>query len=628
MNYLSVSELSKSFGEFKLFRDVSFGLEKGQKVGLVAKNGAGKSTLFKILMEKEIQDEGKVAYREGIRVGYLEQEPDFGDAQTIEDYIQNSDNPLVKLINRYEGLIAKGDTESAEFSDLMNQIDEQNAWSIDVKINEVLTSLKFPDKSVSVKNLSGGQARRLALAKSLIDEPDVLYMDEPTNHLDFDMVEWLEKFISESKLTLLLITHDRYFLDNVCNEILELTPTGVFTYKGDYEYYLNKKAEREQNAQVVANKAKNLFKTELEWLRRQPKARGTKSKSRIDAAYELEKKSKGVKAKKELEISSVMTRMGRKILEIEYLTKSYGGLQILKDFTYFFKRGEKVGIIGKNGTGKSTFLNLITGKDKEFKGSISTGSTVKFGYYNQKGLNFRPDMKVIDVVKDIAEVVQTKDGSRITASQMLTHFQFDPKKQHTHVELLSGGEKKRLYLVTVLMENPNFLILDEPTNDLDLATLTALENYLLDFNGCVIIVSHDRFFLDRICDHLFVFKGQGEVKDFPGNYTEYREYVKVNKEKEAKAEEQKKFVKEEKPFDSAQDDKKKNKLTYKERLEMESLAEELEKLESSKSEMEEKLSSGTLDGQAINDLSIELGQLIEKIEEVTLNWMELAEKEG
>ena len=624
MNYLSVSELSKSFGEFKLFQDVSFGLDKGQKVGLVAKNGAGKSTLFKILMGKEIQDDGNVAYREGIRVGWLEQEPSFGDAETIDDYIQNSDNPLIKLINRYESLIAKGDTESDEFGKLMNQIDEQNAWSVDVRINEVLTSLKFPDKSQSVKNLSGGQARRLALAKSLIDEPDILYMDEPTNHLDFDMVEWLEKFIAESKLTLLLITHDRYFLDNVCNEILELTPTGVFTYKGDYEYYLNKKAEREQNANVVANKAKNLFKTELEWLRRQPKARGTKSKSRIEAAYELEKKSKGVKAKKELEISSVMTRMGRKILEIEYLTKSYGDLQILKDFTYFFKRGEKVGIIGQNGTGKSTFLNLITGKDQDYKGSISTGSTVKFGYYNQKGLSFRPDMKVIDVVKDIAEVVQTKDGSRITASQMLTHFQFDPKKQHTQVELLSGGEKKRLYLVTVLMENPNFLILDEPTNDLDLATLTALENYLLDFNGCVIIVSHDRFFLDRICDHLFVFKGEGEVKDFPGNYTEYREFVRINKEKEVKEAEQKKFIKEvpkevEKP--------KQNKLTYKERLEMESLAEELEKLETSKTEMEEKLSSGTLDGQAINDLSIELGQLIEKIEDVTMNWMELAEKE-
>ena len=624
MNYLSVSELSKSFGEFKLFKDVSFGLEKGQKVGLVAKNGAGKSTLFKILMEKEIQDDGSVAYREGIRVGYLEQEPDFGSAETIDDYIQNSDNPQINLVNRYEALIAKGDTESAEFNDLMNQIDEQNAWSVDVKINEVLTSLKFPDKSLSVKNLSGGQARRLALAKSLIDEPDILYMDEPTNHLDFDMVEWLEKFISESNLTLLLITHDRYFLDNVCNEIIELTPTGIFTYKGDYEYYLNKKSEREHNAQVVANKAKNLFKTELDWLRRQPKARGTKSKSRIDAAYELEKKSKGGQSKKELEISSVMTRMGRKILEIEYLTKSYGDLKILENFTYFFKRGEKVGIIGENGTGKSTFLNLITGKDEDFKGSISTGSTVKFGYYNQKGLNFRPDMKVIDVVKDIAEVVQTKDGSRITASQMLTHFQFDPKKQHTYVELLSGGEKKRLYLVTVLMENPNFLILDEPTNDLDLATLTALENYLLEFNGCVVIVSHDRFFLDRICDHLFVFKGEGKVKDFPGNYTEYREYLKLNKEEDSKVVEPKKVVAEQ---PKVKEESKQVKLTYKERLEMERLATEMEQLESEKTKMELKLSAGDLDGKAINDLSIELGEIIEKVEEVTLAWMELAEKE-
>lgn len=625
MNYLSVSGLSKSFGEFKLFKEVSFGLEKGQKVGLVAKNGAGKSTLFKILMEKEIQDDGQVVYRDGLRIGWLEQDPDFGDAKTIEEYIHNSENPLIQLINRYEFLLQKGDTESEEFSNLMNEIDEQNAWGVDVKINEVLTNLKFTNKQLEIKHLSGGQGRRLALAKSLIDEPDILYMDEPTNHLDFDMVEWLEKFVAESALTLLLITHDRYFLDNVCNEIIELTPTGVYQYKGSYEYYLGKKAEREQNQQVVANKAKNLFKTELEWLRRQPKARGTKSKSRIDAAYEIEKVSKSVKAKKELEISSVMTRMGKKILEIEYLTKSYGELTILQDFTYFFKRGEKIGIIGKNGTGKSTFLNLITGKDKDYKGSISTGSTVKFGYYNQKGLSFRNDIKVIDIVKDIAEVVQTKDGSKITASQMLTHFQFDPKKQHTHVELLSGGEKKRLYLVTVLMENPNFLILDEPTNDLDLETLTALENYLLDFNGCVIIVSHDRFFLDRICDHLFVFKGEGAVKDFPGNYTEYREYLKVNKEK---ADKEKADIAVPKKVKKEEEKPRNIKLTYKEKLEMERLTKDLEMLEKQKSKIEEQLSSGNLDGGSINELSVELGELVEKIDLITLSWMELADKEG
>jgi ATP-binding cassette subfamily F protein uup len=624
MNYLSVSELSKSFGEFKLFRDVSFGLDKGQKVGLVAKNGAGKSTLFKILMGKEIQDEGSVSYRDGLRVSCLDQEHDFGKAKTIEEFIYKSENPRIQLLDRYERHLKKGNTESDEFIQLMVKIDEQNAWEVDVKVNEILTSLKFPDKSQSLSNLSGGQARRLSLAKALIDEPDVLYMDEPTNHLDFDMVEWLEKFISDSNLSLILITHDRYFLDNVCNEIIELSPTGVFNYKGDYEFYLNKKAERDHNSQVVANKAKNLFKTELEWLRRQPKARGTKSKSRIDAAYDIEKKSKSFKTKQNLEISSVMTRMGRKVLEIEYLTKSYGDLQILKDFTYFFKKGEKVGIIGKNGTGKSTFLNIITGKDTDYKGSVSTGSTIKFGYYNQKGLNFRLDMKVIDVVKDIAEVVQTKDGSRITASQMLTHFQFDPKKQHTHVELLSGGEKKRLYLVTVLMENPNFLILDEPTNDLDLATLTALENYLLDFNGCVVIVSHDRFFLDRICEHLFVFKGKGEVKDFPGNYSEYREYIKLNKEEEFR-EKDKKIL--DKPIKKEEEKSDLVKLTFKERIEMERLAEELEKLEERKLEIEKRLSSGMTQGSEINDISIDLGNLIEKIEAISLAWMELAEKE-
>jgi ATP-binding cassette subfamily F protein uup len=333
--------LSKSFGAFKLFKDVSFGLEKGQKIGLVAKNGAGKSTLFKILMEKEIQDDGQVVYREGLRIGWLEQDPNFGTAKTIADYIEDSENPLIKMVSRYEELIQNGDTESEEFSKLMNTIDEQNAWGIEVKINEVLTNLKFTNKQLQIKNLSGGQGRRLALAKSLIDDPDILYMDEPTNHLDFDMVEWLEKFVADSNLTLLLITHDRYFLDNVCSEIIELTPSGVFNYKGDYEYYLNKKADREENQTIVANKAKNLFKTELEWLRRQPKARGTKSKSRIDAAYNLEKVSKSVKAKQELEISSVMTRMGKKILEIEHLNKSFGELKILEDFTYFFKRGEK-----------------------------------------------------------------------------------------------------------------------------------------------------------------------------------------------------------------------------------------------------------------------------------------------
>lgn len=622
MNYLSVSNLSKSFGEFVLFEDVSFGLEKGQKVGLVAKNGAGKSTLLKILLGKDIQDDGTIVYREDVVVKCLEQEADFGDASTIQEYIYDSDNPSIDLIARYESLMAKGDTESEEFINLIEQIDEKDAWGIDVRINEVLSNLKFNDRTLNITNLSGGQARRLALAKSLIENPDILFLDEPTNHLDFDMVEWLEKFISESNLTLLLITHDRYFLDNVCNNILELTPGGMFHYSGDFEYYLTKKAERDLNAEVVANKAKNLFKTELEWLRRMPKARGTKSKSRIQAAHELEKKSKSYSKKSDLEISSVMTRMGQKILEVEYLSKAFDDLVILKDFTYFFKKGEKVGIIGKNGTGKSTFLNLITGKDKEYKGSIEIGSTIKFGYYNQKGLDFRPDLKVIDVVKDIAEIIQMKDGSKITASQMLTHFQFAPKKQHTHVEKLSGGEKKRLYLVTVLMENPNFLILDEPTNDLDLETLSALENYLLDFNGCVIIVSHDRYFLDKMVDHLFVFKGEGLIKDFPGNYTEYREHQKLEEKNEVKPEKQKpKKVVEEKPKET-----KPNKLSYKEKFLMETLDKEIQELETEKAAIEVKLSSGSLSGEEINEISIQLSTLIESLDEKTMTWMELVDK--
>lgn len=621
MNYLSVSNLAKSFGEFTLFEDISFGLDKGQKVGLVAKNGAGKSTLLKILLGKDNQDAGEVSYRDGVSVGCLEQETDFGDAVTIEDFIYNSEDPSIQLIKKYETCMSNGDTESNTFIDLMDKIEELNAWGVDVRVNEVLTNLKFLDKGLLISTLSGGQLRRLGLAKCLIESPDVLFLDEPTNHLDFGMVEWLEKFVQESHFALLLITHDRYFLDNVCDDIIELSVNKMFHYNGDYEFYLNKKAERDQNTNVVANKAKNLYKSELEWLRRMPKARGTKSKSRIKEAGEIKKTSQTAINKSDLEISSVMTRMGSKIIEIENLTKSFGDLKILEDFTYFFKKGEKIGIIGKNGTGKSSFLNLITGKDKEYKGSIGIGSTIKFGYYNQKGLSFRQDMKVIDIVKDISEAIEMKDGSRITASQMLTHFQFQPKKQHTQIEKLSGGEKKRLYLVTVLMENPNFLILDEPTNDLDLDTLTALENYLLEFNGCVLIVSHDRYFLDRMVDHLFVFKGNAEIRDFPGNYTDYREFEKkidAEKLKPRKA----KVEKTEKSIEKKENTRK---ITFKEKLELEGVLSEISNLEKKKKELESDLSTVDLSGSDINNISIELGTIISMLEKKTMRWMELEE---
>ena len=619
MNYLSVNNLSKSFGELTLFENISFGLDKGQKVGLVAKNGAGKSTLLKMLLGSDAQDEGDISYKEGVTVGCLEQETDFGNAVTIEDFIYNSKDPAIKLIKKYEDCMTSGDTESDLFIDLMDKIEELNAWGIDVRVNEVLTNLKFFDKGMLISTLSGGQARRLGLAKCLIESPDVLFLDEPTNHLDFGMVEWLEKFVQESQFSLLLITHDRYFLDNVCDEIIELSPNNMFHYKGDYAYYLNKKAERDHNTNVVANKAKNLYKSELEWLRKQPKARGTKSKSRIQAAGDIKKVSKTGIQKNDLEISSVMSRMGSKIIEIENLSKAFGDLKILDDFTYFFKRGEKIGIIGKNGTGKSTFLNLITGRDEVYQGSISIGSTIKFGYYHQKGLTFRPDMKVIDVVRDISEAIEMKNGSRITASQMLTHFQFEPKKQHTHIEKLSGGEKKRLYLVTVLMENPNFLILDEPTNDLDLDTLTALENYLLEFNGCVLIVSHDRYFLDRMVDHLFVFKGDAVIKDFPGNYSDYRASENTINFDELKPKKVKVIKEEVKlPLKS-----KSRKITFKEKLELEGILVEIEKLEKEKAELEEKLSSGNLSGIEINDISIELGNAITLLEKKSNRWMEL-----
>jgi ATP-binding cassette subfamily F protein uup len=619
MNYLSVNNLAKSFGEFVLFEKISFGLDKGKKVGLVAKNGAGKSTLLKMLLGSDAQDAGDISYREGVTVGCLEQETDFGNAITIEDFIYNSKDPSIQLIKKYEDCMSSGDTESDRFIDLMDKIEELNAWGVDVRVNEVLTNLKFHDKGMLISSLSGGQARRLGLAKCLIESPDVLFLDEPTNHLDFGMVEWLEKFVQESQFSLLLITHDRYFLDNVCDEIIELSVNNMFHYKGDYEYYLNKKAERDLNTNIVANKAKNLYKSELDWLRKQPKARGTKSKSRIQAAGEIKKTSKTAIQTNDLEISSVMSRMGSKIIEIEHLSKAFGELKILNDFTYFFKRGEKIGIIGKNGTGKSTFLNLITGQDKVYEGSIGIGSTIRFGYYNQKGLKFRPDMKVIDVVRDISEAIEMKNGSRITASQMLTHFQFEPKKQHTHIEKLSGGERKRLYLVTVLMENPNFLILDEPTNDLDLGTLTALENYLLDFNGCVLIVSHDRYFLDRMVDHLFVFKGDAVIKDFPGNYTDYRESEKNIKFEDAKP----KKVKAPKVEVKAPVNSDARKVTFKEKLELEEILVEIENLEKEKTKLENNLSSGDLSGTEINDISIELGKVIGTLEDKTMRWMEL-----
>ncbi len=624
MNLLSVSNLSKSFADKTLFTDVSFGLSKGQKIGLIAENGAGKSTLLKILMDQEIQDEGTLAYRDGTVIAMLEQEPFFAANSTIKEHISQN-NPRLQLLVEYQKCIDNRDMESEHFITVSDQIDAQNAWEEEIKITEVLQSLKFPDQSLSTDNMSGGEKRRLTLAKCLIDQPDILFLDEPTNHLDFKMVEWLEKFLAESSMTLMLITHDRYFLDNVCSTIFELSPTGIFVHNGDYEFFLTSKAEREENLGTQIGKAKNLYKKELEWLRRMPKARGTKSKSRIEAAGEIEKKSKQTIAKHELDIGTGMQRLGKKIIEVKKLNKSYGDRKIINDFNYFFKGGEKIGIVGDNGAGKTTLLNLLIGLDNDHTGDVSRGETVSIGYYSQKGIKVKDGLKVIEVVKNIAEVIEMKDGSKITASQMLTQFNFSPKTQFDFVDKLSGGERKRLYLVTVLIKAPNFLILDEPTNDLDLLTLSVLEQYLMNFKGCVLIVSHDRYFLDRIVDSLFVFGPGGNIRNFPGNYTQLRSWQKIQEKKE-KEEGNSSSKQKEKKTKNKESQKEEAKFTYAEKREFEQLETEVFELEEKKSEIETSLSSAGLSSEEIQKLSVELSSLLPTLEEKTKRWMELADK--
>lgn len=625
MNYLSVNDMAKSFGENRLFQNLSFGIQQGEKVGFIAKNGAGKSTFLEILKGKMLQDDGGFAFRDSINISYLDQAPEIPEDYTVKQFIYDAENADIIRLKKYDDLMREGDTESKAFMQLMDEIDLHQSWDLEVRLNEICSHLGFSDVEIPVKNFSGGQKRRLALARCLIETPDLLFLDEPTNHLDFAMIEWLESYLSESNLTFLLITHDRYFLDNVCNKIVELTQIGSYSYDGNYEYYLNKKAEREQQEQTEIKKAKNLYKTELQWLRRMPKARGTKSKSRIQAASSLEKTAKKKIQKDDVQIDTGMKRLGKKVIELEHLQKSFGEKLILKDFSYNFQRSEKIGIVGGNGVGKSSFLNILAGKDDDYKGVIEKGQTIKVGYYTQKGLNFREDMKVIDVVKEVAEVIELKSGNNITASQMLEHFNFSPKKQHTFIKKLSGGEKKRLYLVQVLMDQPNFLILDEPTNDLDVFTLGALEDYLINFKGCVLIVSHDRYFLDRIVDHLFVFEGMGEVSVFPGSYTEHRAFEKSkqaqNNSKVSKIDKEKEVKKEQEVV--VQKD---NKITYKEKLELEELEASILELETKKDSIAQKMTE--VAGDEMNALSVSLSELIQDLEQKTERWSELADKDG
>ena len=621
MNYLSVENISKAFDEKVLFEGVSFGLAKGDRVALVAKNGAGKSTIFKMLMGQILHDDGNIVFREGIKMGWLEQDPQFVSGQTIQEYIYDSKNPKIILIKKYQKMLDEGLSDNATMQKVLDEIEKTHAWDTEAKIQEVLTSLQLNMPNHVTTNMSGGEKRRLALAKVLIEEPEFLLLDEPTNHLDLEMVEWLEKYMTRPEITLLVITHDRFFLDNVCTSIIELDQGTMWHYAGNYEYFLSKREERIHNAKTVADKAKNTLRKEVEWLRKMPKARTTKAKYRIDAVDEIREKASSFKEERKISIESHVSRIGKKVLELHHVSKSYGERTIIKDFSYVFKKEEKVGIIGRNGSGKSTLLNMIKSLEEPSGGRVEVGHTVKIGYYSQKLEDVKPGQRVIDVLRDYADEVKMGGGRTMSISQLLTQFQFDMRKQTAFVDSLSGGERKRLQLVSILIQNPNFLILDEPTNDLDLSTLSALEAFLQDFEGCVIVVSHDRYFLDNVVDHLFVFRGNGEIQDFPGNYSQFRE----NKSMKAALAEEGKSEKEKAKKEEPEVPKEKKKLTYKERQEYELLEKEIGALEKKQLSISEEFSLGKLSGDEFNQRSVELAKISTTLEEKTLRWMELAE---
>ena len=627
MNYLSAENISKHYGERILF-NLSFGLSKGEKTALIANNGTGKSTLLKILVGKDVPDTGEVAIRDGVRVGYLDQDPTFDEALTIRELVNSSHSEMLKVMHAYEKALADqtenyNDVTHKAFEEASAAMDRYQAWDYERQIEEMLTRFGITDFQQNIGELSGGQKKRMALAMVLLDHPDLLLLDEPTNHLDIDMIEWLEDYLTQSAVTLLMVTHDRYFLERVCNHILELSDGYLYHHSGNYSYFLQKRAEREEVERTEIDKAGKLMKQELEWMRRMPKARGTKSKSRIDAFYATEEKAKSGKVRDELKLEVKMSRIGGKILELKKLRKSYGDTLILDGFSHTFKKGERIGIIGKNGVGKSTFLNIITGLEAADSGKVNTGETIIFGYYSQQGINLNEDKRVIEVLRDIADVIEMSNGTKLSASQLLQQFMFSPEMQYTYVSRLSGGEKRRLYLLTVLIKNPNFLILDEPTNDLDLLTLNKLEEFLSDFGGCLIMVTHDRYFMDKLADHLFIFEGNGEIRDFNGTYSAYR----TEKELEEKQEKENKSVEkaatpQQKP---AEKPKEKKKRSYNEQREYENLEKEIEALEKEKRELETALSQGNKDFEELQKLSNRVSEVINLIDEKTLRWMELDE---
>ncbi|MBT4704124.1 MAG: ABC-F family ATP-binding cassette domain-containing protein [Flavobacteriales bacterium] len=631
MNYLSIDRLSKGFGERTLFENVSFGLAQGDKVAFVANNGTGKSTLLKILAGKDIPDSGEFNFRDGIRVAYLEQEPVLAGSedQTLEAFVKQASADILEVIRQYEEALDMSSNGSEESLKALERtsaaMDSREAWDFDRRLETMLGRFGIHDLTQRVDTLSGGQRKRLAIALTVLDTPDLLILDEPTNHLDIDMIEWLEQFLMQANITLLMVTHDRYFLDRVCNQILEMHNGKMYRHNGNYAYFLEKRSQREDALQIEIDKAGKLMKKELEWMRRQPKARTTKSKARIDAFDEIKTKANSSKKQGELKLDVKMSRIGGKVLELKKVYKSYDDLEILKGFDYTFKKGERIGVLGKNGVGKSTFLNIITGKEKADSGKVNLGDTIVYGYYTQTGLKLKEDKRVIDVLKDVAEVIQLADGSKLTASQFLQFFLFPPDMQYNFVSQLSGGERRRLHLLTVLIKNPNFLVLDEPTNDLDLLTLNKLEEFLDNFSGCLIIVSHDRYFMDKLVDHLFVFEGEGKVRDFWGPYSEW----KAQKEEDEAAEKKNKVAKVEKKrveqkVQSSSSDK--AKLGFKEKYELEQLDKEVPLLEEQVASLQAKLGESSLSYEEIQDASEKLGLLTGELEEKMYRWMVLDER--
>lgn len=620
--YLQVDNLTKSFGDLVLFENISFGIAEGQRIGLIAKNGTGKTTLLNILSGKESHDSGSIVFRRDLNVAYLEQDPHYPGDITVLEACFRSGTEVTEVIAEYERIMASGNHEKLD--EILQKMDVLKAWDYEQRAKQILSQLKINNFDQKISQLSGGQLKRVALANVLITEPELIILDEPTNHLDLDMTEWLEEYLQRSRLSLLMVTHDRYFLDRVCSEIIEIDQKQIFQYKGNYSYFLEKREERMNSQNSEIDRANNLLRKELEWMRRQPQARGTKAKSRIDAFYDLEKKAQQQRDAGNVRLEMKGSYIGNKIFEAKHIYKAFGDLKILEDFNYIFARYEKMGIVGNNGTGKSTFIKMLMGEVEPDKGEFDIGETVNFGYYSQDGLKFNDDMKVLDVVQEIAEVIDLGNGNKLTASQFLQHFLFSPEKQHNFVQKLSGGEKRRLYLCTVLIQNPNFLVLDEPTNDLDIMTLNILEEYLQSFKGCVIVVSHDRYFMDKVVDHLLAFSGNAKIKDFPGNYTQYREWKEVQ-ELIAKEAEQAIKPKEDKLKPEVKKAEEKKKLSFKEKREFEELDALIPGLETEKSKLEEEMSSGVLSNDELLLKSNRISQLIDEIDEKTLRWMELSE---